>query len=89
VRRCRIGVNSTAAKSNLFKILMMPQEFLEILDLSKVEAGRYGVGAGDVRSSLAIDNARTFVRERATKHGITLDVAVDERLSEFFGVFKN
>ena len=34
---------------------------------------------------LAIDNARTFVRERATKHGITLDVAVDERLGEFTG----
>jgi signal transduction histidine kinase len=34
---------------------------------------------------LAIDNARTFVRERATRHGITLDVGVDERLGEFFG----
>ena len=34
---------------------------------------------------LAIDNARTFVRERVTKHGITLDVAVDERLGEFTG----
>ena len=29
---------------------------------------------------LAIDNTRTFVRERATKHGIALDVAVDDRL---------
>ena len=28
---------------------------------------------------LAIDNARTFVRERATRHGITLDVKVDEQ----------
>jgi len=34
---------------------------------------------------LAIDNARTFVRERATKHGINLDVTVDERLGEFVG----
>ena len=34
---------------------------------------------------LAIDNARTFVRERATKHGITLDVAVDERLGDYVG----
>jgi signal transduction histidine kinase len=32
---------------------------------------------------LAIDNARTFVRERATKHGINLDVTVDERLGDF------
>ena len=34
---------------------------------------------------LAIDNARTFVRERATKHGINLDVTVDERLGDFVG----
>ena len=34
---------------------------------------------------MAIDNARTFVRERATKHGITLDVAVDEHLGDFVG----
>ncbi len=34
---------------------------------------------------LALDNARTFVRERATRHGITLDVAVDDRLGEFVG----
>jgi signal transduction histidine kinase len=34
---------------------------------------------------LTIEDARTFVRERATKHGITLDVAVDERLGEFTG----
>jgi signal transduction histidine kinase len=34
---------------------------------------------------LAIDNARTFVRERATQHGITLDVDVDERLGDFTG----
>ena len=34
---------------------------------------------------LAIDNARTFVRERATRHGITLDVAVDDRLGDFVG----
>ena len=31
----------------------------------------------------AIDNARAFVRERATRHGITLDVTIDERLGEF------
>jgi signal transduction histidine kinase len=34
---------------------------------------------------LAIENARTFVRERATKHGINLDVTVDEHLGEFTG----
>ena len=34
---------------------------------------------------LAIDNARTFVRERATTHGITVDTAVDEGLGDFLG----
>ena len=33
---------------------------------------------------LAIDNARTFVRERA-QHGINLDVTLDERLGDFVG----
>jgi signal transduction histidine kinase/putative methionine-R-sulfoxide reductase with GAF domain len=57
----------------------------EILDLSKVEAGRMELELAAFDLPLAIDNARTFVRERATKHGINLDVAVDERLGEFFG----
>ena len=34
---------------------------------------------------LAIDNARTFVRERATKQGIALDVTIDEHLGDFVG----
>ena len=34
---------------------------------------------------LAIENARTFVRERATKHGITLDVDIDNRVGEYVG----
>jgi signal transduction histidine kinase len=57
----------------------------EILDLSKVEAGRMELEMASFDLPLAIDNARTFVRERATKHGITLDVSVDERLGEFIG----
>ena len=42
----------------------------EILDLSKVEAGRMELEIATFDLPLAIDNARTFVRERATKHGI-------------------
>jgi GAF domain-containing protein/anti-sigma regulatory factor (Ser/Thr protein kinase) len=57
----------------------------EILDLSKVEAGRMELELAMFDLPLAIDNARTFVRERATKHGINLDVTVDERLGEFVG----
>jgi signal transduction histidine kinase len=57
----------------------------EILDLSKVEAGRMELELAMFDLPLAIDNARTFVRERATKHGINLDVTVDERLGDFMG----
>ncbi len=57
----------------------------EILDLSKVEAGRMELELAAFDLPLAIDNARTFVRERATRHGIQLDVTIDERLGDFVG----
>jgi signal transduction histidine kinase len=57
----------------------------EILDLSKVEAGRMELELATFDLPLAIDNARTFVRERAATHGITLDVTVDERLGDIIG----
>jgi GAF domain-containing protein len=57
----------------------------EILDLSKVEAGRMELEVATFDLPLAIDNARTFVRERAIKHGINLDVTLDERLGDFVG----
>jgi GAF domain-containing protein len=57
----------------------------EILDLSKVEAGRMELEVATFDLPLAIDNARTFVRERAVKHGINLDVTVDEQLGDFTG----
>jgi signal transduction histidine kinase len=57
----------------------------EILDLSKVEAGRMELELTTFDLPLAIDNARTFVRERVTKHGITLDVDVDDRLGDYIG----
>ena len=57
----------------------------EILDLSKVEAGRMELETAAFDLPLAIDNARTFVRERAAKHGITVDIDIDERLGEYVG----
>ena len=57
----------------------------EILDLSKVEAGRMELELTSFDMPLAIENARTFVRERATKHGIKLDVKIDQRLGDYFG----
>jgi signal transduction histidine kinase len=57
----------------------------EILDLSKVEAGRMELETASFDLPLAIDNARTFIRERATKHGITVDVDIDQRLGDYVG----
>jgi signal transduction histidine kinase len=52
----------------------------DILDLSKVEAGRMELELTDFDLPTAIDNALTLVRERATRRGIALDRTVDERL---------
>src|SRR5437773_7511018 len=57
----------------------------EILDLSKIEAGRMELELTKFDLPTALENARTFVRERATRHGITLDLGVDDRLGEFVG----
>src|SRR5262249_21755572 len=54
----------------------------DILDLSKVEAGRLELELASFNLPVALDNALTFVRERATRHGITLDQAIDERVGE-------
>jgi signal transduction histidine kinase len=57
----------------------------DILDLSKVEAGRMELEVTAFDLSQAIDNALILVRERAAGRGIALGVAVDGRLGEFRG----
>jgi len=54
----------------------------EILDLSKIEAGRMELELTDFDLPTAIDNALTLVRERAGRRGIALHMTVDERLGE-------
>src|SRR5213594_280511 len=54
----------------------------DILDLSKIEAGRMELELTDFDLPQAIDNALTLVRERAGRRGITLQAIVDERLGE-------
>jgi signal transduction histidine kinase len=49
----------------------------DILDLSKVEAGRLELEPGRFHLPTALDNALTLVREQATRHGITLSQTVD------------
>jgi signal transduction histidine kinase len=49
----------------------------DILDLAKIEAGRMELELGAFDLGAAIDNALTLVRERAVRHGVQLDRAVD------------
>jgi len=54
----------------------------DILDLSKVEAGRMELEASRFRVPESIDNAMTLVRERAQRHGIALGKDVDPAVDE-------
>ncbi|MBI3635499.1 MAG: GAF domain-containing protein, partial [Candidatus Rokubacteria bacterium] len=54
----------------------------DILDLSKIEAGRMELDLTGFDLPQAIDNALTLVRERAARRALTLEVAVDPRLGE-------
>jgi signal transduction histidine kinase len=57
----------------------------DILDLSKVEAGRMELELSRFDLPAAIGGAVILVRERATRHGLALDVSVDDRLGPFVG----
>jgi signal transduction histidine kinase len=54
----------------------------DILDLSKVEAGRMELEVSEFDLPSALANAMTLVRERAQNHGITIKVHVDRKLGE-------
>jgi signal transduction histidine kinase len=55
----------------------------DILDLSKIEAGRMELEVGDFDLPAALQNAMTLVRERAQRHGIALGLDVDPTLGSF------
>jgi GAF domain-containing protein len=57
----------------------------DILDLSKIEAGRMELTLAQFHLPLALDNAITLVKERAARHGIALDIDIDPGLGEFMG----
>ncbi len=57
----------------------------DILDLSKIEAGRMELELVAFNLPLALDNALTLVRERATSHGIRLELAVGEGIGDLVG----
>jgi signal transduction histidine kinase len=57
----------------------------DILDLSKIEAGRMELEITTFHLPDAIENALLLIRERASRHGIKLDRVVDDRLGDFTG----
>jgi signal transduction histidine kinase len=57
----------------------------DILDLSKIEAGRMELAPALFHLPAALENAVTLVRERASRHGIALQLDLDPRLGEVVG----
>ncbi|HYK10667.1 MAG TPA: GAF domain-containing protein [Gemmatimonadales bacterium] len=57
----------------------------DILDLSKIEAGRMELEVTDFDLPSSIDNALILVRERASRRGIRLGSAIDERVGMIRG----
>ena len=54
----------------------------DILDLSKVEAGRMELDVTRFSVPMAIENALTLVKERATRHRLGLDCTLDPAIAE-------
>jgi signal transduction histidine kinase/putative component of toxin-antitoxin plasmid stabilization module len=57
----------------------------DILDLSKIEAGRMELDVSTFDLPAALSNAITLVRERAQRHAIDLALQVDKDLGAFSG----
>ena len=55
----------------------------DILDLSKIEAGRMELELAEFDMPAALQNALTLVRERAQRHGIALELKTDPALGAF------
>jgi signal transduction histidine kinase len=57
----------------------------DILDLSKVEAGRMQLDVATFHLPSSIDNALSLIKERAGRHGVALECNIDAALGEFRG----
>ena len=55
----------------------------DILDLSKVESGRIELELSTFNLPMALENALTLIRERATHHGIQVSIDYDPRLGDY------
>jgi len=55
----------------------------DILDLSKIEAGRMELDLSSFHLPMLLDNTVTLVRERALRHGLTLALEVDPAIGDW------
>ena len=55
----------------------------DILDLSKIEAGRMELDLASVSLPMLLDNCTTLVRERASRQGLTLALEVEAGLGDW------
>jgi len=54
----------------------------DILDLSKIEAGRMELDLADFPLGPAVDNALALVKERAQRHGVSLTSEIDSGIDQ-------
>lgn len=57
----------------------------DILDLSKIDAGRMELDKSEFSVPMAIENALTLIKERAVRHAITIELHMEESLNTFYG----
>jgi signal transduction histidine kinase len=55
----------------------------DVLDLSKIEAGKMELDLSCFDLGLLLEHSATLVRERAQRHGLTLELQVDDGLGEW------
>jgi signal transduction histidine kinase len=83
------GEVNTKQNEYLQDILSSGQHLLslinDILDLSKIEAGRMELVVAPFHLPQALENAVTLVKERAARHAITLTLDVDPQLGDLVG----
>ena len=57
----------------------------DLLDLAKIESGRIELDVKEFDLPSAVKSSITLVKERASRHGILIDLVIDEQLSSFSG----
>ena len=81
-----IGFSEVLLERMFGEVNPKQEEYLnDILDLSKIEAGRMELESQPFDLPAALDNALTLIRERAARHGLRLEVTVDPGLGEVKG----